>query len=459
MESRGGVLGRYKTTTKGPFSHQAFKGPKKQITKKENNMKIKTVSIKSINPAFYNPRVDLKPGQPEYERLKQSILTFGYVEPLIVNERTGTLVSGHQRLRVLQEQGLTEVEVSVVDLSLEQEKALNIALNKITGEWDEEKLAGILKELTEIPDFDVTLTGFENGEIGQLFDEYLTPDPEDDFDLAKEVEGITNPITQKGDLIELGKHRLLCGDSSSPEDLKRLLGEQEVHLLHTDPPYNCGYDSTSRPGQGEKDAKWQPIANDLANQEDYEAWLNKIFQTVKPHLAAGAPLYVWNGLRQFGPMLDMLTRLGFHVSNVITWVKPCASPSYGDYWMGSEFCLYAWLGGNGPHRWFGPKSETNVWTISRDGIGDLIHPTQKPIALAQRAIKNSSERGNLVLDCFAGSGSTIMAAQSMDRVCHALELEPAYCDAIVRRFIKSYGAESVSPDVAARYMKEVDNGK
>ncbi len=422
-------------------------------------MEIVKIATSKICVAEYNPRLDLKPGDSEYEKLKQSIKTFGYVEPLVWNKQTGTLVSGHQRYKILQEQGLEEVEVSVVDLPLEKEKALAVALNKIRGNWDEEKLAGILKELTEIPDFNVNLTGFENDEIGKLFDEYLTPDPEDDFDLAKEVEGIVSPITQKGDLIELGKHRLLCGDASSPEDLKRLLGDQAVHLLHTDPPYNCGYDSTSRPGQGEKDARWQPIANDWANQEDYEVWLNKIFQTMKPHLLAGAPMYVWNGFRQFGPMLSMLTRLGFHVSNVITWVKPCASPSYGDYWMGSEFCIYAWLEGKGSHRWFGPKSETNVWEISRDGIGDLIHPTQKPIALAQRAIKNSSERGNLVLDCFAGSGSTIIAAQSMERVCYAMELESVYCDAIVRRFIKTYGAKSVSPEVATRYMEEKDNGK
>jgi len=417
-------------------------------------MEIIKIETSKIRMAEYNPRITLKPGDTEFEKLDRSIKEFGFVEPAVWNKRTGNLVGGHQRLAVLKAQGVTEVDVSVVDLSLEKEKALNIALNKIKGDWDEEKLAEILQELSQVPDFDVALTGFESVEISQLFDEYLTPDPEDDFDLKKEAEGIITPITQKGDLIELGRHRLLCGDSSSPEDLKRLLGDQQVHLLHTDPPYNCRYDSTCRPGQDESVAKWKPIANDWAKQEDYEAWLGKFFQAVKPHLAAGAPLYIWNGFRQFGPMHLILTGLGFHVSNVITWVKPCAAPGRGDYWMGSEFCLYAWLEGNGPHRWFGSKSETNVWEISRDGIADLIHPTQKPIALAQRAIKNSSERGNLVLDCFAGSGSTIMAAQSMERVCCAMELEPVYCDAIVRRFIKVYGRESVNAEILMRYGKE-----
>lgn len=418
-------------------------------------MEIIKMEILKINAAQYNPRIALKLGDSEFEKLDRSIKEFGFVEPAVWNKRTGNLVGGHQRLAVLKAQGVTEVEVSVVDLPLEKEKALNIALNKIKGDWDEEKLAGILQELSQVPDFDVALTGFESVEIGQLFDEHLTPNQEDDFDLKKAIEEIGDPITQKGDLIELGKHRLLCGDSSSADDLKRLLGDQKVHLLHTDPPYAVSYDSSSRPGKGVNNAKWKPIANDGIKQEDYEIWLNKIFQTVKPHLSAGAPIYVWNGFRQFGPMLSMLTRLGFHVSNVITWVKPCASPGYGDYWMGSEFCLYGWLEGNGPHRWFGPKSETNVWEISRDGIGDLIHPTQKPLALAQRAIKNSSERGNLVLDCFAGSGSTIMAAQSMDRVCCAMELEPAYCDAIVRRFIKKYGHESIGAEIRKRYVREV----
>ncbi|HOG24448.1 MAG TPA: site-specific DNA-methyltransferase, partial [Candidatus Omnitrophota bacterium] len=411
-------------------------------------MEIIKIETSKIRMAEYNPRVALKPGDSEFEKLDRSIKEFGFVEPAVWNKRTGNLVGGHQRLAVLKAQGVTEVEVSVVDLPLEKEKALNIALNKIKGGWDEEKLAGILQELSQVPDFDVSLTGFESVEISQLFDEYLTPDPEDDFDLKKEAaEGIITPITQKGDLIELGRHRLLCGDSSSPEDLKRLLGDQKVRLLHTDPPYNCRYDSTCRPGQDKSDSKWKPIANDWAEQTDYEAWLAKFFETVKPHLAEGAPLYVWNGHRQFGPMHAILTNLGFHVSNVITWVKPSASPGYADYKMQSEFCLYAWLEGNGSHHWFGGNSESNVWECPRDAAHTLIHPTTKPVALAQRAIKNSSQRGDLILDCFAGSGSTIMAAQSMERVCCAMELEPAYCDAIVRRFIKKYGHESISAEI------------
>jgi DNA modification methylase len=417
-------------------------------------MNIIKVNIKDINPAVYNPRADLKPGDPAYESLKKSIETYGCVEPLIWNSGTKNLVGGHQRFKVLKAQGVEEFEVSVVDLPPEKEKALNIALNKIQGDWDQDKLADLLRELSQVPDFDCGLTGFDASEISRIFDEQLKTDASLDLDPSTELESDGPPVTQSGDLISLGEHRLLCGDSSAPEDLKRLLGDQMVHLLYTDPPYNCRYDSTSRPGQGEGDSKWKPIANDWAKQEDYEAWLGKFFQAVKPHLAAGAPLYTWNGFRQFGPMHSILASLGFHVSNVITWVKPSAAPGYGDYWMGSEFCLYGWLEENGAHRWFGPNNETNVWQVARDGTGDLIHPTQKPIALAQRAIKNSSQRGDIVFDGFAGSGSSIVACQSLERRCYAVEIEPRYCDAIVRRYIKTFGPGSVSAEVFQKYVLE-----
>lgn len=418
-------------------------------------MEIRKVSVSEINPAPYNPRVDLQPGDPDYEQLKSSIATFGFIEPLVWNQRTKTLVSGHQRFKVLLAQGVVEVDVSVVDLPIEKEKQLNLILNRVRGDWDENKLALLLQDLSTVPKFDLTSTGFELPEISHLFDKYLTPD----LDASDPAVEDGPPITKRGDLIHLGSNVLSCGDATSSEDLKHLLGDQKVQLLYTDPPYNCRYDPTSRPGQGEAESKWRPIANDWAEQEDYEAWLENFFQAVKPHLAAGAPLYIWNGHRQFGPMHSILTGLGFHVSNVITWVKPSAAPSYGDYWMASEFCLYGWGAGNGAHRWFGPKSENNVWEVSRDAVGDLIHLTQKPVALAQRAIKNSSQRGDLVFDGFAGSGSTIIAAHSMERICYAVELEPRYCDSIVRRYIKTFGPDSVNPEVFTLYQKEGRNGK
>jgi DNA modification methylase len=415
-------------------------------------MKIIKVNVKDINPAPYNPRVDLKPGDPDYEKLDGSIKEFGCVEPLVWNERTGNLVGGHQRFKILQAQGVTEVDVSIVDLSLEREKALNIALNKIQGAWDEEKLAELLQELSQVPDFNVTVTGFDHAEINCLFDEFLTPN----LDATGETppESGTVSITQRGDLIQLGGHRLLCGDSGSTDYLKSLIGDQRVQMVFTDPPYGCSYDPSNRPVDGGS-SEWIPIANDGLPQDEYEPWLRGILECAKPFLGAGAPMYLWNGHRQFGPMHSILTELGFHVSNVITWVKPFPNPGYGDYQMASEFCLYSWLKDGGAHRWYGPATESNVWESPRDGVSSLIHPSQKPASLAQRAIKNSSRKGDLVLDLFAGSGSLLVAAQSMERICCAMELEPSYCDAIVRRYIKTFGRESVSTDVFQRYWKEV----
>lgn len=414
-------------------------------------MDIQKMKVSDIKIGDWNPRETLKPGDPVFEELRLSLREFGMVQLLVWDKQSGMLVGGHQRLSVLIDEGVEEVDVCVVDYPPHKMKALGIALNKIQGCWNEEKLAALLQDLDQIPDFDVSLTGFEKPEIGALFDEYLAPDL-DAVEEASESEG--PPVTARGDLIPLGPHRLFCGDSGSEDDLRSLLGEQKIQLVYTDPPYNCAYDSSNRPVNN-GDSRWRPIANDAMSQSEYELWLRNIFSCVKPFLDRGTPLYCWGGHRQFSHLGSTLTALGFHVSNVITWIKPCPSPGYGDYQMASEFAIYAWLKDGAAHRWYGPPTEVNVWESSRDSVSQLIHPSQKPVSLAQRAIKNSSQRGDLVFDGFAGSGSTIIAAQSLERVCYAVELDPLYCDAIARRYIKTFGRESVSPEVYARYGKEV----
>jgi len=417
-------------------------------------MKIQKVSISEINPAPYNPRVDLKPGDPDYEKLKKSIKEFGYIDPVVWNSSSGNLVGGHQRYKILIEKGMTEVEVSVVDLPLEKEKALNIALNKIQGQWDQEKLATLIQELSTLPDFDVSLTGLDLPEISNLIDS-LSPDKEDDFDFGGEVDNIEEPITKKGDLIELGPHRILCGDSSKPEDIKKLIGKDKVHLVYCDPPYLAFYVPGNRPGiKKRKKNKGTMIENDNMKQDEYERWLAKVVSNIKPYLASGSPIYIWNGFRQFGPMADMLIKQGFHVSNVITWVKPSIAISFSDYSFQSEFCLYCWLKGNSGHNWYGSTKESNVWQVRRDLPSDRIHQNQKPIELAQRAIKNSSKRDDIVLDLFAGSGSTLIAAEQLNRKALLMEISPKYCDAIIRRYIAYVGRENVAADLVHKYLKE-----
>ena len=419
-------------------------------------MNIQKVKIDKINPAAYNPRRDLQPGDEDYEKLKRSINTFGNVEPLVWNSRTGNLVGGHQRLKILIEQGEKEVEVSVVDLDSEKEKALNLALNKISGDWDNEKLGHLLDELMKSPDFDVTLTGFDIPEISEILDQ-LEQVNEDQFDFEGEVKKIKNPKTKLGDLIELGVHRLLCGDCSKPEDLAKLLGNEKIGLIHTDPPYNVDYYGGSRPNEKSRPAShklWDRIYSDNLPQAEYEKWLKTLLTNATAYLAPGAAIYIWNGHRQFGPMYLILAELGFHISCVITWAKERFALGYGDYNQQTEFCLYGWKEGGGAHKWHGPNNESTLWQIKRDNTADYIHPTQKPIAIAHRAIRNSSKRGDVVLDMFLGSGTTLMAADSLKRRCFGTEIDPAYCDGIVKRYAQYAGKDKVSQGILSKYGLE-----
>lgn len=419
-------------------------------------MKIEKIRIDRINPAPYNPRIDLKPGDPIYERLKESMSTLGYVDPVVWNSRTGNLVGGHQRYKILLAQGLSEIEASVVDLSLEQEKALNLALNKIQGEWDKDKLAVLLDELTKLPDFNVNLTGFEMPEISNILDSYLM---ETQNDLTEDPAMIIEPITQKGDLIILGNHRLLCGDSSSPEDIAKLIGDKKVDMIFSDPPYNVAYYGGDRPipevSRPKPSANWKKIYNDNLTQEEYEIWLKNIFTNASPYLAKGAPFYIWNGHRQFGFMHDMFIEMGLYVSCVITWAKKNFSIGYGDFNQQTEFCLYGWKEDNGAHNWYGPTNESTLWQADREL--NYVHPTQKPVILAERAIKNSSKRGDAVLDMFLGSGTTLIAAQRLGRSCYGMEIDPGYCDVIVRRYINLVGKENAGEELVSRYLKEGKN--
>ena len=209
-------------------------------------MEIIKLSIEKLNAAPYNPRIDLKPGDKDYEKLKKSILTFGYIDPIIVNKRGHVVVGGHQRLKILQEMGHKTVEVSLVDLPKDQEKALNIALNKIGGDWDIPKLQDLLAELQET-EMDIELTGFSSDEIDELMRSVLEEDEpkepakpvvEDDFDAEGETARIVEPISKPGDIWLLGRHRLLCGDATKPEDVRQLMDGKKAGPICTDPPWN-----------------------------------------------------------------------------------------------------------------------------------------------------------------------------------------------------------------------------
>jgi len=417
-------------------------------------MRFERIPIEKVNPAPYNPRQDLQPGDPAYEKIRRSLEEFGCVEPLVWNKRTGNLVGGHQRLKVLQAQGAREVEVSVVDLPPERERALNLALNKIAGDWDEEKLAHLLDELAQTSEVDLELTGFEGPELESLLEASQGSLGEESFDLEAALDQVGKPVTQEGELIELGPHRLLCGDSAKREDIKLLMGSCRADVVFTDPPYNVSYYGGNRPQPAKARPKpsrnWARIYGDDMTQEAYETWLSSVLWNVDSVLGPGAPLYLWNGHRQFGPMHLILTRMGYRVGCVLTWAKESFSIGYGDYNQQTEFCLYAWKLGS-RHRWYGPTNETTLWQVAREHTQHYLHPTQKPVELAERALRNSSRRGDIVLDVFLGSGTTLVAAERLGRRCFGIEIDPKYCDVVIRRYIALAGDGNVPAGLAERY--------
>ena len=421
-------------------------------------MQIRNLALSKINPAPYNPRQDLKPDDARYQHLVRSMETFGCVEPLVWNRRTGHLVGGHQRFKVLLAQGHRDVQVSVVDLPLAREKALNLALNKVGGDWDRNKLSDLLAELTTKPEFDLEVTGFELPEVEQLWATVADGGADEDaFDVERELSQGGPAVTQPGELIELGlhgEHRLLCGDATRVEDALRLLDNQRAALCHMDPPYGVSYDRRRRPGAKGDSRGAEPIRNDDLTPRRYRKWFGQIVAVLAESLIRGGPFYIWNGHGNFGLMHDLLSDAGFHMASVITWAKESFAPGFGDYNEQTEYCLYGWKGG-ARHRWYGPKNASTLWRVRRDHTRLYRHPTQKSLELAERAVRNSSRRGDVVLDPFLGSGTTLIAAARLGRRCCGMEIEPRYCDCIVRRYIALAGSAAVTPQLLARYGREV----
>jgi DNA modification methylase len=422
-------------------------------------MLIQKIPINKINPASYNPRKDLKPDHKEYKYLVKSIEEFGYVDPLIWNEHTGNIVGGCQRFKVLLAQGIQEVQVSVVNLSIEKEKALNIALNKISGDWDQDKLATLLDELCKNTDIDIESTGFDLPEIENLLADFRDPNSQETFDVEDELNKTGPAITQLGDLIELGlenQQRLLCGDVTKVGDVQKLIGSFRAQLCNCDPPYAVAYDRNNRPtAKSTKKAnpaepRSMKLQNDDLTPQQYRRWFSKVADAINESIVPGAAFYIWNSHKNFGLMHDLLSERNFKISCVITWAKESFSPNFSDYNEQVEFCLYGWKGG-AKHNWYGPNNESTLWDIHRDRTSLYRHPTQKALELAERAIRNSSKYGDIVFDPFLGSGTSLIAAARLGRRCFGIEIEPKYCDCIVRRYIALAGKQAVSPQIYEKY--------
>lgn len=387
-------------------------------------MLIEKKNVAELLPADYNPRKDLRPGDPEYEKLKRSIEQFGYVEPVIWNATTGRVVGGHQRLKVLQDMGMAEVDCVVVELDEEHEKALNVALNKISGEWDNDKLALLIADL-QGADFDVSLTGFEPAELDDLFKEDVKDSiKEDDFDVNAELDKPT--MTKAGDLWCLGPHRLLCGDSTKPESYELLIAGKKANLVVTDPPYNVNYEGSAG-----------KIQNDNMDNDSFYQFLLDAFTNMEAVMADDASIYVFHADTEGLNFRKAFSDAGFYLSGCCIWKKPSLVLGRSPYQWQHEPCLFGWKK-NGKHQWYSGRKETTIWEFEKPKK-NADHPTMKPVALIAYPIMNSSLTNCIVLDPFGGSGSTLIACEQTGRICHTVELDKKYADVIVKRYIEQVG--------------------
>ena len=405
------------------------------------NMEIKELPLTSLQPAGYNPRKKLKKGDKEYEKIKQSLLKFGYVDPIIVNKDL-TVIGGHQRLTVLKDLKYETAKCVIVDLSKEDEKALNIALNKITGQWDDQLLADLLLDLQE-SDFNLDLTGFEAPEIDDILSNIHDKDlKEDDFDVEQELKKPT--VAKLGDVWHLGKHRVICGDSTKAETYSALLGDKKANLVVTDPPYNVDVEETAG-----------KILNDNMSDSDFYQFLLAMFTQVEQHMESDASIYVFHADTEGLNFRKAFKDAGFYLSGCCVWKKNSLVLGRSPYQWQHEPCLFGWKQ-KGKHQWFSDRKQTTIWEYDRPK-SSKDHPTMKPIQLMAYPIQNSSMRGTLVLDPFLGSGSTLLASDQTGRVCYGIELDEKFVDVIVRRYMESTGdtAITVNRDGAILTYEEV----
>lgn len=373
-------------------------------------MNIQKIEITKLKPAEYNPRKDLKPEDEEYQRIKKSIVEYGCVIPLVVNKDM-TIIGGHQRLKILKDLGYTEIECVVVDYDKSKEKGCNIILNNenVSGEWDNTKLEELIEELQK-EDFNMEMTGFNIDEVENILKETLGS-KEDDFEVEEALNEIEQPVTKLGDIWILGKHRLMCGDSTIIDNVYKLTNKEKVKVLFTDPPYNMAFNGRS--------GNFDVIKNDDLDKKEFEIFIDK-FLNILTKVIMPEAYYICCNWCFYG-----ILQLRLNPKACIVWAKNNFGLGKG-YRHQHEFILFdGYIKEN-------IKNETDLWKIDRDVKYE--HPTQKPVDLVARAIQNSSKENDLILDLFGGSGSTLIAAEQTKRKCYTMELDPKYCDVIVKRW-------------------------
>jgi DNA modification methylase len=417
----------------------------------KNDITIEQVAVTELKPAEYNPR---KWSEHARKGLTASLGEFGFVQPIVVNSapnRRGVIIGGNFKLDIAKEKGMTTVPVVWVNIpDLKKEKELNLRLNKNQGEFDNDLLAEFEQEMLKE-------VGWDSKELDKIFDDKS----EDDYDGDKEAEKIITPVAKYGDVYELGRHRLMCGDSSKIEDVEKLRGGgQQADMVFTDPPYNVNYS-----GRGKSTSN--TIKNDNMDEQAFRTMLNAWFKNYSVSLKENGALYCCYASRTHREFEDAINANGFEVRNQIIWVKKVASMGWGDYRWKHEPILYCHKKG-AKLDFFGDRKQYTEWTeemsdeellkmvkgmVKKEEEGDSTvwrlhremkydHPTQKPIKLVSIAIRNSSKRGDVVMDLFGGSGSTLIAADGLNRTAWIMELDPKYVDVIIKRWEKQTGEKA-----------------
>jgi DNA modification methylase len=400
------------------------------------------------------------------DAVASSIKEFGFRQPIVVDQ-DGVIVVGHTRWKAAKKLGLAQVPVHVAtDLTPDQAKAYRLADNATNelAQWDKELLPLELADLQSVG-FDLGLLGFGEDELAK----YLQPVTDGQCDPDDVPAPPDEATTKTGDLWLLGDHRLLCGDSSKPEDVDRLLAGQPIHLVNTDPPYNVkveprsnnaiaaglsSFTSThhqgldlarhpgkSKPTQKKLRAKDRPLANDFVTDQQFDVLLDAWFGNMARVLAPGRGFYIWGGYANLGNYPPFLKKNGLYFSQGIVWDKQHPVLTRKDFMGAFEIAFYGWKEG-AAHTYLGPNNATDLWHVKKVNPQSMVHLTEKPVELAVRAMQYSSRAGENVLDLFGGSGSTLIAAQQTGRKAFLMELDPLYADVIVQRYEKFAGQKA-----------------
>lgn len=373
-------------------------------------MEIQQIEVAELKEYENNPRNNDEAAQAVAESIKE----FGFKIPIVI-DISGVIIAGHTRLKAAKVLGLEKVPCIVADdLTPEQVQAFRLADNK-TGEladWDFKKLEEELKLLTAF-DFDMTVFGFDE----TIFEEQ-TETIEDDIPVVDEE---SEPITKKGNVWQLGKHRLICGDSTKIETVKKLMEGEKVDLLVTDPPYNINYKG--------KTSESLTIKNDNMTADEFSSFLLEVFNNADSVMKEGAAFYIWHAARTQRLFEECMP---WEIRQQLIWNKSSMTFGRQDYQWKHEPCFYGWKEG-APHKWYGDRTQTTVLDFPKPARNGE-HPTMKPVELIAYQIENSTKRGESVLDIFGGSGSTLIACEQLGRNCYMLELDPKYCDVIIKRW-------------------------